>query len=89
MNSSKPGLESSIDIQPVELKIGQSGKMTLAFPHLKLSLSSLRLRLLFLPFLSVPQSEIDIESAPLEINLGDGHIKGEIQPPGPISSCSR
>ena len=78
MDTREPGLESSIDIRPVELEIGQAGKMTLELPHLKLFLSGLRLRLLLLPSLHIPRSEINLESAPLEVNLGDGHTKGEI-----------
>lgn len=78
MDTREPGLESSIDIRPVELEIGQAGKMTLELPHLKLFLSGLRLRLLLLPSLPIPQSEINLESAPLEVSQGDGHTKGEI-----------
>ena len=78
MDTSEPGLESSIDIRPAELEIGQAGKMILELPHLKLFLSGLRLRLLLLPSLSIPQGEINLELAPLEVNLGDGHTKGEV-----------
>ncbi|MFN3466135.1 MAG: hypothetical protein ACK4WF_00335 [Candidatus Brocadiales bacterium] len=82
MDSGKPAPEGSVDIRPVELEIGQSGKVALKFPHIKLLLSSLRLRLLLFS-LPVPQSEINLESAPLEVELWDGHTKGVLQPPGP------
>ncbi|MBI5125572.1 MAG: hypothetical protein HZA70_05000 [Planctomycetes bacterium] len=83
MDSGKSNLENSVDIRPVELEINPSGKMTLELPHLKLFLSGLRLRLLFLPSLFIPRSEINLESAPVEVELGDGHTKGVLQPPGP------
>lgn len=74
-------IKSAVNVQPTELKLHPSGKVTIGLPALRVKLSDVKMKLWFLPFVSVSGVEISTEPAKLEINLSETVMVGKIEKP--------
>ncbi|HHT9119566.1 MAG TPA: hypothetical protein ACFYD3_03335 [Candidatus Hypogeohydataceae bacterium YC41] len=72
-------LKTSVELKPLELSLIPSGKIVISLPGLKIRLPEIKIKLLFLPFLSISGLEITTEPAKLEINLSDITIQTKIE----------
>ncbi len=74
-------IKSSIDVQPTELKINPAGKISLTLPAIKIKLPDVKMKLWFMPFISVSGMEITTEPAVLEVDLADTVVEARIERP--------
>jgi len=74
-------LKSAVNVQPTELKLQPNGKITIGLPGLRVKLPNIKMKLWFMPFVSVSGIEICTEPAKLEVNLSDTVMVGKIEKP--------
>lgn len=74
-------LKNTVNVQPTELKLQPNGKVTIGLPALRVRLPDIKMKLWFLPFVSVGGVEISTEPAKLEINLSETVMVGKIEKP--------
>lgn len=74
-------LKSAVNVQPTELKLQPNGKVTIGLPALRIRLPDIKMKLWFLPFVSIGGVEISTEPVKLEINLSEMVMVGKIEKP--------
>ncbi len=77
-------VKSSIDVQPTELKINPSGKVTLSLPAMRIKMPDVKMKLWFMPFIRVSGMEITTAPANLEVDLSDTVMAAQIDNPTKI-----
>lgn len=74
-------LKSAVNVQPTELKLQPNGKVIIGLPALRIKLPEVKMKLWFMPFISISNIEVTTEPARLEINLAETTMIGKIEKP--------